>query len=64
MPRLTLTLVDRGGGKLAIDAQVRIPEELRRALTDIVTGRTHEAQAGVLPASSLLQDFPVALLTS
>ena len=61
VPRLTLTLLDRGAGKLAIDAQVRLPAELRGAWTDVVTGRAIEPSE-TLSVALLLADFPVALL--
>jgi (1->4)-alpha-D-glucan 1-alpha-D-glucosylmutase len=63
VPRLTLTLLDRGGGKLALDARVLLPEPLRRTLTDVVTGRAHDPSAA-LPLGALLADFPVALLSA
>ena len=62
VPRLTLTLLDRDGGKLAIDARVLLPEGLSGPLTDIVTGRSHAGSAGALTLASLLHEFPVALL--
>jgi (1->4)-alpha-D-glucan 1-alpha-D-glucosylmutase len=64
VPRLTLTLGDRSnGGTLAIDAQVKIPDELRGAWTDVVTGRAIAA-GETLQVASLLEDFPVALLAA
>ncbi|MCU1280601.1 MAG: malto-oligosyltrehalose synthase, partial [bacterium] len=61
VPRLTLALVDHSGGKLALDAQVRIPEELRGAWTDVITGRAIGASE-TISVASLLADFPVALI--
>ena len=61
-PRLTLTLLDRGNGRLALDAQVALPDGLHGALTDVVTGRRHDARARSLTLTSLLHDFPVALV--
>ncbi|MCA1664959.1 MAG: malto-oligosyltrehalose synthase, partial [Myxococcales bacterium] len=65
VPRLTLALVDRGAaGTLPIDARITLPDDLRAAREDIVTGRRHEIADGVLTLQSALADFPVALLAS
>ncbi|HEY1587073.1 MAG TPA: malto-oligosyltrehalose synthase, partial [Polyangia bacterium] len=62
VPRLVLALHDRGAaGTLAIDARITLPDELRGALADVVTGSAH-ATAPSLAVASLLADFPVALL--
>jgi (1->4)-alpha-D-glucan 1-alpha-D-glucosylmutase len=65
VPRLTLTLGDRGngGGALALDARVLLPEPLRRRLVDVVTGRAHDPTTA-LPLAALFADFPVALLAA
>jgi (1->4)-alpha-D-glucan 1-alpha-D-glucosylmutase len=62
VPRLTLALFDRGA-KLALDARVVLPPELRGSFTDIVTGRRHDAPDDSLTLAPLLADFPVALLS-
>ena len=63
VPRLVLTLQDRGAGPaLPIDAHVALPEALRGPYTDVVTGRAQEA-ADTLAVAPLLADFPVALLS-
>ncbi len=64
VPRLTLTLLDRHGGRLALEGAVPLPPDLRGPLTDIVTGRTHDASTAPLALASLLADFPVALLAA
>jgi maltooligosyltrehalose synthase len=66
VPRLLLSLQDRsaGSGGLglgALDARVTLPEGVRGALTDVVTGRA-QAAADTLAAAALFADFPVALL--
>jgi (1->4)-alpha-D-glucan 1-alpha-D-glucosylmutase len=63
-PRLTLALTDRHGGRIALDATIALPPDLRGPLTDIITGRTHDPSqsGGALPLASTLADFPVALL--
>jgi (1->4)-alpha-D-glucan 1-alpha-D-glucosylmutase len=60
VPRLVLTLVDKTGGIGRIDGEVALPAGVRGPLVDVVTGRKHDGAS--LPVSSLLQDFPVALL--
>ena len=62
VPRLVLALHDRHPtGSASIDARVILPEELRGALGDVVTGRAHAA-APALAVATLFADFPVALL--
>ena len=63
VPRLVLTLHDRGNGKLALDARVQLPDGLQRTWIDVVTGRPHDP-AATLPVASLFADFPVALLSA
>ncbi len=64
VPRLTLQLSDRAGGK-AIDwrGRVQLPERLRGRYVDAVTGRRVNAGA-TLDLRALFGDFPVALLAS
>jgi (1->4)-alpha-D-glucan 1-alpha-D-glucosylmutase len=61
VPRLVLQLQDRAQ-PIAWRGRVPLPPELRRPLTDVITGRRIEPRDGVLALADLFADFPVALL--
>jgi (1->4)-alpha-D-glucan 1-alpha-D-glucosylmutase len=62
VPRLTLRLLDEGGGHIAWGARLPLPEGLPREWTDAVTGEVRRGDA--LEARELFGSFPVAVLIS
>jgi (1->4)-alpha-D-glucan 1-alpha-D-glucosylmutase len=60
-PRLVMEPLQRGGGSLRLDGELRLPA-LPRRWRDVVSGVEHEGE--LIPLAALYADFPVALLLS
>jgi (1->4)-alpha-D-glucan 1-alpha-D-glucosylmutase len=61
-PRLTLQLLDAGGGRIAWDGRVMLPQGMLRDLRDVVTGARRHGDRLLL--EDLLSGFPVSLLAT